>query len=122
MDTRCLAKLTAANTPSTFHPWLDELNGLYEVYVRVMVLKGLRDQLHGAALLKGYLYAGYGYARDVWFNLTTASKIFNDCARELTVTARLKRYRKHGTLAQQVLADFLCDKILDAVDPSGEHC
>ncbi len=114
--------LTTQNSPAALHPWLKELNALYAIYAGVMALKRRRDQLHGRRRVGAYLYVAYGYVRDVWFNLTTASKIFNDRARELTVTARLKRYRKTGTKAQAALAEFLCDQVLDQADPDGEHC
>ena len=96
--------LTTDNAPAALHPWLEELNALYAIYVKVMDLKRRRDELHGRRRAGAWLYVGYGYARDVWFNLTTASKIFNDRARELTLTARFKRYRKTGTPEQAALA------------------
>lgn len=114
--------LAPYNTPTPLHPWLDELNALYAIYVNVMDLKRRRDDLRGLGRVWAYLYVAYGYACDVWFNLTTASKIFNDCARELTLTARFKRYRKSGTPEQAALAEFLCDQFLDQADPDGDHC
>jgi hypothetical protein len=115
-------RLTPDNSPSPLHPWLDALNALFVIYVRVMEMKRHRDQLRGRSRVAAYLYVAYGYARDVWFNLTTASRIFRDPPRELTVTARLKRYRKTGTKEQQALAEFLCDQVLDQADPDGDHC
>lgn len=114
--------LTAQNTPAPLHPWLEELNSLYRVYLKVMVLKEQRDTLSHIELMGAWCYVGYGYVRDVWFNLTTASRIFNDRARELTLTARLIRYR-HGTdQAKAAIAEYLCDQVLDQGDPDGNHC
>jgi hypothetical protein len=114
--------LTPENTPSALHPWLDSLNALYDIYVRVMLLKRKRAELRGLSLAAAYGYLAYAYARDVWFNLTTATRMFCDPAREFTFTARLKRYRAGGTTTQAAIAEFLCDELLDQADPDGDHC
>jgi len=115
-------KLTTENSPSELHPWLSELNALYELYAQAMDYKRRRAELKGWDFVKAWAFVAYAYCKDIWFNLTTASEIFNDPAQEATVTARLKRYRKSGTPQQQALAEFLCDQVLDQGDPDGNHC
>jgi hypothetical protein len=116
-------ELNVKNTPfEALLPYLDSINNLYRVYVKVMQIKKNRDNLHAGWRVVAWIYVTYGYIRDIWFNLTTASKIFNDSAQELTFTARLKRYRKEGDKEQEAIAEFLCDQWLDQVDPSGDHC
>jgi hypothetical protein len=115
--------LNIQNTPFTaLLPYLDEMNSLYHIYERVMELKRTRKELHPVMRAFAWIYVFYGYARDIGFNLFTASKIFNDRARELTFTARLKRYRRRGDKEQAAIAEFLCDQWLDMRDPSGDHC
>lgn len=115
-------KLTEQNTPSQFHPYLIELNRLYEMYLLVMDLKRNRASLSWWELLDAYIFVSWAYLCDVWFNLTTASKLFKDGPRELTLTARLKRYRKGADKEKIALAEFICDSLLDQADPDGEHC
>ena len=111
------------NSPELLHPYLDEINDLYDVYLQVMHIKSIRDELKGREKIRAYLYVAYGYVKDIYFNLVTATRIFNDGPRELTFTARLKRYRQgDGPLWREAIAEFLCDSILDQGDPSGDHC
>ena len=128
--------LTVRNTPLLLHPYLREINALYAIYIRVMDYKRRRADLTWAELAVARVYVGYGYVRDVWFNRTTATRIFRDRPRELTFTARLKRYRasvlripgdvfRPATPTEQehaAIAEFLCDKWLDQADPDGNHC
>jgi len=111
------ADLQAAGLPSL--GWYD---ALYELYAQVMDYKRRRAELSGWKLAMAWGFVVYAYYRDMRFNFTTATAIFNDPAKELTVTARLKRYRKAGTQKQQALAEFLCDQVLDKGDPDGNHC
>ena len=114
--------LTVENSPKPLHPYLEEINSLYRVYVRVMDLKRRRDTIQGIELAPDYAYVAVAYLCDIWFNWTTGVKIFNDRARELMFTARLKRYRLGDDKAKAAIAEFLCDEWLDEVDPSGDHC
>lgn len=111
------------NSPEALHPYLDEINDLYAIYLQVMHIKSIRDQLKGREKIMAWLYVAYGYAKDIYFNLVTATRIFKDPPRELTFTARLKRYRKGNAFPwREAIAAFLCDAILDQGDPSGDHC
>lgn len=112
---------TRKNTPKLLHPYLDELNHLYDLYFKVMDLKRSRDLLTKWERLKAYPFVLYAYYMDIRFNLFTATKMFKDRPKELTFTARLKRYRT-GTKEQQGISELLCDTYLDKVDPSGDHC
>ncbi len=119
--------LASYNTPAPLHPWLDELNDLLAIYERVMDLKRRREALRWWRRPSAWAYVVYGYTRDVWFNVTVAADIFRDPARELTLTARLKRYRKTPLVTpadreRAALAEFLCDQVLDKGDPDGNHC
>jgi hypothetical protein len=122
MNQKLGMNLTVENSPKALHPYLVEINSLYRVYVRVMDLKRRRDTIRGVELALDYGYVAWAYGRDVWFNLTTGTRIFNDPARELMFTARLKRYRLGHDQAKAALAEFLCDEWLDEVDPDGDHC
>lgn len=115
-------KLTKKNSPALLHPYLEEINSLYRVYVRVMDLKRARKDSGGMWRVKAWAYVLYGYVRDIVFNLTTASRIFNDSAQELTFTARLTRYRNGEDREKKAIAEWFCDTVLDKVDPSGDHC
>lgn len=115
-------RLTITNCPSALHPWLDELNELYQMYLKAMDYKRRRAELSRLELARAWAYVAWAWWRDGWFNLTTAADIFDDPAQEWTFTARLKRYRKTGTPEQEALAEFLCDHILDQGDPDGNHC
>ena len=117
-------ELTRENSPSLLHPYLEEINSLYQVYIKTMELKRRRDELGGIELIKAWAYVSYAYARDIWFNLTTASWMFRDAAQlsKLTFTARLRGYRLGRDLSKAAIAEFLCDHWLDQADPSGDHC
>ena len=111
------------NSPEALHPYLDEINDLYDVYIQVMHLKKIRGELKGRKKIMAYLFFAYGYIKDIYFNLVTATRIFNDWPRELIFTARLKRYREGNDLLwREAIAEFLCDSVLDQGDPSGDHC
>jgi hypothetical protein len=114
--------LTTENSPKALHPYLKEINSLHRVYMRVMDLKRRRDSIHGTELMIDYAYVAWAYVRDVWFNCTTAARLFKEPAREWTFTARLKRYRQGTDKAKAALAEYLCDEWLDKDDPSGNHC
>ena len=119
--------LTVRNTPLLLHPYLPEINALYAIFIRVMDYKRRRADLTRAELVAAWIYTGYGYIRDVGFNLVTATRIFRDRPREFTFTARLKRYRVNPPATQTeqeraAIAEFLCDEWLDQADPDGNHC
>ena len=114
--------LTTRNTPKVLHPYLDPINSLYNIYVRVMKIKKNRAKLNTFRTVKAWLYVFYGYARDMGFNWWTGTRIFKDLPREFTFTARLKRYRKGPDREKAGIAEFLCDTVLDAADPDGDHC
>ena len=66
-----------------------------------------------AELVAAWVYVGYGYLRDVGFNLVTATRIFRDPPREITFTARMTRYRLGSNREHAAIAEFLCDEWLD---------
>ena len=59
---------------------------------------------------------------DVCMQMTLATLIFWDLPRELTVTARLARYRDTGTGWRQHWAMEICTRALNPFDPTKNHC
>lgn len=62
-----------------------------------------------------------GALMDVASNLTIFTVIFFEFPRELLVTTRLKRYMSQ-TGWRWKAASFICEKMLDPMDPTGDHC
>lgn len=67
-------------------------------------------------------FVALGLAMDVCANLTVAALIFWERPREWLVTARLQRYVTQGSGWRFVIANWVCNNLLDVFDPSGEHC
>lgn len=65
-----------------------------------------------------------GYVMDILSNMTIACVIFLDFPEELLVTDRLKRYKASlpETAWRRVIAEWICESLLDPFDPSGDHC
>lgn len=101
--------------------------GLWFVYRIAMWLKGAAAPLKAAGgwkLWLAYLFIALAYLLDMAYTLIVGTILFLDPPRELTFTARLKRYRRGGGYAvfQLRLADWFCEKLLNPYDPSGKHC
>ena len=101
--------------------------GLWFIYRAAMWLKRLAADLRrrgGLALLLAGLFVALAYLLDTAYQLTWGTLMFLDPPRELTFTARLKRYRRGGGYAvfQLRLADWFCETLLNPYDPSGKHC
>ena len=63
-----------------------------------------------------------GYLMDAVANLTIASLVFVEFPKEFLVTKRLQRYISVGEGWRFVVADWICNHLLDVFDPSGNHC
>lgn len=103
---------------------------LFWMYRGVMWLKVRRDTLPWYIKAPCYLFVVIGYAADIAYNVVFGSIQFRDWPRELTFTARLKRYKydikryKYDiyTLGWRYdLALRICAR-LDPYDPAGKHC
>ena len=92
-------------------------------YVLIMGLyrAHLSGNLVGANRVLAYPIVLFGLALDVFSNLA-ASVIFFDLPREFLVTGRLKRYQADQKGWRYRVAKYICDKILDVFDPTGDHC
>jgi len=99
---------------------------LFWLYRGVMYLKKNRDTLPPWQRYPAYLFVAIGYIADVAYQVIFGTTQFLDFPRELTFTARLKRY-KYGSLLTPVdlwryeKALAICTR-LDPYDPSGGHC
>lgn len=97
---------------------------LWVFYLAVMNLKRAKDAgtIPRTALWFGYPVLLAGLLIDLFVNVFVATVIFLDLPRELTMTARLKRYVREqpGTWRASVAVWFAAN-LLDAFDPSGKH-
>jgi hypothetical protein len=63
-----------------------------------------------------------GYVMDVATNWIIAPLVFLDWPREALVTSRLLRYKRDACGWRCQLATWICDELLDPLDPTGDHC
>jgi hypothetical protein len=63
-----------------------------------------------------------GYVMDVATNWIVAPLFFLDWPREALVTSRLIRYKREDRGWRCRLATWICDELLDPLDPTGDHC
>ena len=63
----------------------------------------------------------FGVALDAFSNLAV-SVLFFDLPREFLVTDRFKRYQYEQKGWRYRVAKYICDKVLDVFDPTGDHC
>lgn len=100
------------------------LYALWLFYLAVMNLKRAKDAgtLPRAALWAGYPILFAGLLLDLLVNLIVATVVFFDWPKELTVTARLKRYvRTMPDSWRAKAAQWFAVHFLDTFDPSGRH-
>lgn len=102
--------------------------GLWWYYRAAMWLKARRTRLRDRSPALYYLggaVVALGLVLDVLYNVVAGTILFLDPPRELTFTARLKRYRRGDrpvTSWRYRLATWICRELLNPHDPSGEHC
>ena len=98
---------------------------LWVFYLAVMKLSPFykAGKLTGSVLVYAKIVLYVGYLMDFYCNVVTFTIRTFDLPRELTVTARLKRYRRAGREASPRLFDFAESyrPMLDPFDPSGKH-
>ena len=102
------------------------LYALWIFYLAVMNLKRAKDAgtLPRTALWFGYPVLFAGLLIDLFVNVFVATFIFLDLPRELTMTARLKRYvRDQPGRWRAKVALWFAHNLLDVFDPSpsGKH-
>lgn len=100
---------------------------VYEIwnhYVAVMHLKVMRDskRITKEQRPMALLTLGIGYLLDVAVNWLICTPLFLELPKEPLVTQRVTRHKYYGKGWRQKLAVWICEKILDTVDPSGCHC
>ncbi len=96
----------------------------YMLYVYTMGVyrAKLSGRLQGLALLLLYPIVVVAALFDVLCNLTLACIIFAEPPKEWLVTARLKRHHASDGGWRAALAGYVCDRLLDPFDPTGDHC
>jgi len=95
----------------------------------VLIMGFYRAHLSGRLNALGYAMASpfllLGYAVDIFCQYTLATLLFwdfPDTWKEWTVTSRLQRYLAGPDSKRKTVANFLCKKMLDPFDPTGQHC
>jgi hypothetical protein len=96
---------------------------LYVFYAAVMAFKRARDAGQMAWPMKvfGYPALFVGLLLDAAVNVTVCTVLFLELPREWLVTARLSRHIL-GDGWRAVVAVWICENLLDELDPSGCHC
>ena len=110
-------------TPHILHAALF-LWAFYALYVLVMGVyrAKLAGRLEGAPLVLLSPFVVIGAVMDVVCNLTIATVVFVEPPREWLVTKRLQRHHASNDGWRTVLAAYVCDRLLDPFDPTGNHC
>ena len=99
----------------------------YAVFMVYILVMGIQ-RAHLAGRLIGPLkwlclpMVAVGYLMDAAANLTLATLAFAEWPRELLVTKRMQRHIAARSGWRSALAAWVCDRLLDPFDPSGEHC
>ena len=100
-------------------PWL-----LWAMYVMVMGIyrAHLDKRLTTTTKILALPWVVVGYVLDVLVNVTVASLVFWEPPWELLLTSRLQRHidANHGWRHRR--AQWICDRLLDPFDPTGNHC
>lgn len=97
---------------------------LYALYALVMGVyrAHLAQRLSRVAYALLAPFVALGFVVDVLTNITIATIAFAEPPRELLLTTRLQRYISDGTGWRRTVAAWVCDTLLDPLDPRGEHC
>lgn len=97
---------------------------LWLFYLAVMNLYRAKkaNQISLVALWLGYPILIMGALLDLIVNVLLMTLIFAEWPRELLVTKRLERHVKAKQGWRSKLAYWICHNLLNAFDPSGDHC
>ena len=95
----------------------------YALYAMVMGVyrAHLAQRLSRVAYALLAPFVALGFVVDVLTNITIATVLFAEPPRELLLTTRLQRY-VGGSGWRKAVATWVCDALLDPLDPRGEHC
>ena len=96
---------------------------LWLFFLAVMNLKRAKDagSISKIALYLGYPILFVGYFIDFVTNVFVLTIFLFDLPKELTVTARLKRYKAEGSGWRYNFSAWFATNLLDTFDPSGKH-
>ena len=92
------------------------------LYLAVMKLKEQRKNMRWFAKANAILLLAVAYPIDVLLNAMVGSLIFLEPPRELVLTSRLKRHKAANFGWRAVLANWICERLLNQFDPDGRHC
>lgn len=97
---------------------------LWLFYLAVMNLYRAKKakQISKIALWMGYPILMVGALLDLLVNMFIMTLIFVERPRELLVTKRLARHIQANQGWRAKLAYWICHHLLNAFDPSGNHC
>lgn len=106
---------------------LSMLAYLYAFWCAYVLVMGiyrahLADRLVGLNKVMALPVVAVAYAMDVAANWIIAPLVFLDWPREALVTSRLIRYKRDDHGWRRQIADFICERLLDVFDPTGDHC
>ena len=106
---------------------LSMLAYLYAFWCAYVLVMGiyrahLADRLVGLNKVMALPVVAVAYAMDVAANWIIAPLVFLDWPREALVTSRLIRYKRDDLGWRGRLAGFICERLLDVFDPTGDHC
>jgi len=94
------------------------------LYIAVMGLKRVRDQLHPFARFNAYLVLFvFGYPWDLVMNLLVClamGRVPRDWI--LTGTLQRIRYSEPSGSRREAVASWICEHLLNQFDPTGRHC
>lgn len=103
------------------------LVALYALWLFYLALTNLYRAKRAGTIRSVSLWMGYpilivGALLDLLVNLVIMTVVFVELPRELLVTQRLCRHIKDGSGWRNKLAYWICHNLLNAFDPSGDHC
>jgi hypothetical protein len=93
----------------------------WALYLAIMNLARVRDQLHPVAKVHAYLLLFVGYPMDAILNLVFCLVIWRR-PRDLLFTGTLKRTLNNEDGWRETVAAWVCRNLLDQFDPKGKHC
>lgn len=102
---------------------------LWVLYIAVMALKRVREagKLTLSMKVLGYPLLYTGLALDIFVNVVVCTVLLLEFPEEILVTGRLARHKYSDDESgigrwRRGCAAFICEQLLDSLDPSGCHC
>lgn len=97
---------------------------LFWMYGSVMSWQRARDEGKLTWHQKLFAYPGlvFGLMLDFSWTVVWGTILFFKYPQDWLLTGRLIRYKKQGKGWRFKLASYLCEKLLDSLDPKGCHC